>query len=468
MSKFNQSTISKRITTNNEGAVAYSMGDKEKLITQVLTSLFNEQKFYGDNSNDLVETAKKVISKDARFIANLALYARREMHLRSISHVLTGELSHANTGKQYTRVLINQVVERPDDMLEIMAYITGTYGKPIPNSVKKGMAEALKKFNEYQFAKYNRQSTVKLKDILSISHPKPDNDEQSELWKRILEDSLQTPETWETKLSLEGNKQESWESLIAGNKLGYMAALRNLRNIINSGASNIDKVYGMLADENNVFKSKQLPFRFYSAYRILQQEGIGTSKVYNVLERAIKASTKNMEQIKGKTLIAADVSGSMTYSNISEKSDVRPANYICEEAITVCFDTNLYVRPMPSEGGIISNAQSIPVNGGGTNITLPFQYLIQKNIFVDRIVVLSDNELNRKYSFTCQHYVEQYKKINPNVWVHGIDLQGYGTQQFMGKNVNLISGWSEKVFDFINTAEFGLGTMLNKIEGYYF
>jgi 60 kDa SS-A/Ro ribonucleoprotein len=123
---------------------------------------------------------------------------------------------------------------------------------------------------------------------------------------------------------------------------------------------------------------------------------------------------------------------------------------------------------MPSEGGIISNAQSIPVNGGGTNITLPFQYLIQKNIFVDRIVVLSDNELNRKYSFTCQHYVEQYKKINPNVWVHGIDLQGYGTQQFMGKNVNLISGWSEKVFDFINTAEFGLGTMLNKIEGYYF
>jgi len=108
------------------------------------------------------------------------------------------------------------------------------------------------------------------------------------------------------------------------------------------------------------------------------------------------------------------------------------------------------------------------VCGGGTDITLPLRYLIQEKIYVDRIIVLSDNEINSNYPNTCQGFLEHYKTINPNVWLHGIDLAGYGTQQFIGKNVNIISGWSEKVFDFISTAEKGVGTMIDKISNYHF
>ena len=54
MSKFNNEATNK--TVNNCGHTAYAMPDKDKLLTQVLTSFFNEEKFYGDNSGEIIET----------------------------------------------------------------------------------------------------------------------------------------------------------------------------------------------------------------------------------------------------------------------------------------------------------------------------------------------------------------------------------------------------------------------------
>lgn len=486
MSKFNFGILKTNKTTNNEGAIAYRMNDKEKLVTQVLTSLFNENKFYGDNSEDILSTARNVLKSDPKFVANLCIFARNEMHLRTISHVLVSELAKSIEGKEFVRKALNKIVERPDDMTEVLAYYINTYGKPVPNSIKKGLADSFGKFDEYQLAKYNRDNAIKLKDILCLVHPKAKDEKQNDLWKRLLEGNLEIPVTWETELSSKGNTKEVWEALINDNKLGYMAMMRNLRNIIKSGASNLNKVYEYLTDESKVLKNKQLPFRYYSAFKVLKNEGIGTSKIYDALEIAIKTSTKNISRLSGKTMISADVSGSMN-SPISAKSEVTCAeiavlmlaiaNYICEETITTTFDNNLYTCNLSTQNGIIANANSIKVNGGGTDITLPIRYLLDKRIFVDRIILLSDNEINRGYSYitgyggsqTCQALIEEYKKkINPNVWVHAIDMQGYGTQQFAGKNVNIMAGWNEKIFDFISSSEQGVGTLINKISSYYF
>lgn len=85
---------------------------------------------------------------------------------------------------------------------------------------------------------------------------------------------------------------------------------------------------------------------------------------------------------------------------------------------------------------------------------------------MDRIILLSDNEINCSYDRVCQDYVYQYKRlINKNVWVHAIDMQGYGTQQFHGDKVNIIAGWNEKVLDFISKAEEAAEMLKKKIEG---
>lgn len=479
MSKFNSYTTIK--TTNKCGVSAFEMNLKDKLISQVLTSFFNEAKYYGDNSAEVVATVREVLETDPRFIANLAVYARKEMHMRTISHVLVTELANHKKGKPFARKAIAKVVERPDDMTEILSYQLGVYGKPIPSSMKKGLADAFGKFDEYQLAKYNRKKEVKLKDIIILTHPKPKNTEQEQLFKKVLDGNLATPVTWETQLSMYGNKKEVWESLIAEGHLGYMAMLRNLRNIIESGARNLNVVLDYISNKENVLKSKQLPFRFYSAYKMLKAEGLGTSKVYDALELAIRASVENIPHLQGKTLIAADVSGSMT-SPISRNSIVTSAdistllmavaNHICDEAVTVAFDTELYMCPMASVNGIIANAESVEVCGGGTDITLPIQYLIENRIYVDRIIILSDNEINCGWesagwgsSVPCQSAADRYRnEVNPDVWVHAIDLEGYGTQQFVGKNTNILAGWSEKILEFIPLAEGGIETLRRRIE----
>lgn len=487
MAKFNQTNTNK--TVNKSGHIAYSMQDKDKLVTQCLTTLFGEDKFYGNNDNELVETAERVLSGEPKFVANLARYARKEMHLRSVSHVLTALVAHNVNGKPFIKEVVADVVERADDITEILACYISMFGKPIPNGLKKALGTAMGKFNAYQLSKYNGgNKAVKFRDVLCIAHPTPKDKEQEQLFKMVLDDTLPVAERWETELSANGNNKETWEKLIAENKLGYMAALRNLRNILNAQPDNIDKVYEKLAEKEQVLKSKQLPFRFFSAYREVQGQPNCTNKVLDVLETAIEYSVENLPKLGGKTVIAIDTSGSMD-SAISNKSTVQCqdiarllavlASKICDEYIVFSFDTRLQKVTFSTKGGIIDTALRIPVQGGGTDLTLPLAEMIDKSIKADRLIMLSDNEINSgwNYSFrgylysrsthTCQSLADKYRNtINKDLWVHAIDLQGYGTQQFIGGKTNIIAGWSERVLEFISLAEQGIDTQVKRIENY--
>lgn len=485
MSKFNETNT--KLTKNKEGHVAYSMSDKELLMSQVLTTFFNENKFYGDNSKQLIETATKIIADGgAKFVANLARYARKEMHLRSVSHVLTCIVANHLYSKSYTKITATDVIERADDITEILACYLDMFGKPIPNALKKALATAMNTFDAYAFKKYNGgNKSIKFKDVLKLTHAKPKDAKQEKIFNQILNDTLPAIQTWQTELSSNGNTEESWEILLENNKLGYMAALKNLRNIINANPKNIDKAYELLTNKEAVLKSKQLPFRFFSAYQELQKVTKAGTKVFDVLETAIEYSVENMQKLPGTTVIAIDTSGSMSDS-ISDKSDIRCcdiarllgvlATRICDNAIVYTFNNSLEKQAISTRSGIIETAMKIPFNGGGTNLTLPLQEMINKKIHADRLIMLSDNEINdtgsswygaRSYKDTCEKLASEYrKKVNPELWTHAIDLQGYGTQQFDGARTNIIAGWSEKVLDFISLAETDRAKQVEMIENY--
>lgn len=480
MSKFNSRSVGQAKTTNKAGGSAYQLpSEKIKLVTQVLTSFFNEKKYYGDNSKEIVQTIRNVLKVDAKFIASLALYAREVFYLRSISHVLTAELAHSVEGKQYARRVIARVAQRPDDMTEILSYYMHNFGKPIPNSMKKGLADAFKKFDEYQLAKYNRKQDVTLKDIVMISHPRPNTAEQATLIKKLLDDKLEVPVTWETQLSAKGNTKEVWEELIASKKVGYMATLRNLRNIINSGATNVEQVYSYIENANAVAKSKQLPFRFFSAYREIQKIGRAGSRPLDTIEKALELSVQNLPKLEGTTFIVSDMSGSMG-SGLSERGSVTYANVasllmsiahqFCDNAITSVFAESFEVVNVSKSRGILDNMQTFESKrvGYSTNLYKSIKWLIENKIKVDRIVVLSDMQAYSYDSRNTQSYLDEYRrKINPDVWMHSVDLAGYGTSQFANNGkVNLLGGWSDKVLEFIKLAEQGTDTLVGRIENY--
>lgn len=476
MAKFNTTNTDK--TVNKSGHAAYKMKDKEKLVTQVLTSFFNEKKFYGDNSKEMQEIIQRVVATDPQFIAKLAVFARREFNMRSVSHILVAYLAHEIGGKPYAREAVKAVSLRGDDVTEIMACYLNLFGKPIPASLKKGISDVMQGFDEYTLAKYKGEGkAVKMRDLLCLCRPTPKSKEQSAMWKRLLNNELETPYTWETELSAKGNNAETWKNLIDSGKVGYMALLRNLRNILNANPSNVNKVLETIENPERVKRSKQLPFRYLSAYKEL--ENIGGSRVFDALENAVEASIENMPRLSGTTVIAVDVSGSMS-DTISSNSKVYcyeiamllglMANKICDNSIFYTFNYAIKKYPVSHRSGILETALKSGCNGG-TDMYLPFEKMINDNVKADRIIILSDNECNSgggwRRSKPVQTLADEYRKITGNdIWVHAIDLQGYGTQQFHGAKTNIIAGWSERTLEFIKLAEQGESTLTKTIEEY--
>lgn len=494
MSKFNTSNANAQKTTNRCGYPAYKMADKEHLVTAVLTTMFGEPKYYGSTDNDIVRLATQCAKADPEFLCKLACYARNVGNMRSVSHVLTAVI--ARECPVYTRVTIRNVVVRPDDITEIMSCYASMYGKPFPNAMKREIASVMQKFNEYQIAKYNGgNKSLKFRDVLRITHPVPASQEVSELFGKILNDTLETPYTWEVELSARGNTKEVWDELIASGKVGYMALLRNLRNIVKCKA-NIEPVLATLSDPVQVKKSRQLPFRFYSAYRTLKNEGLMTPDIHKTLEAALVSSIDNMEQIiKGRTLIAVDVSGSMS-DPISKKSDVRccdiasllgsMASRICEDATVCYFDSadswsctgsrkGYRIAHYGKYDSILATAEKNSFHGGGTDMSLPMRFALKEDDArhlkpFDRVIYFSDNMCNSSWNGlrkTVQSMADEYRRnYNKDLWIHGVDMQGYGTQQFCGNRFNVIAGWGESVLNFINLAEAGISTLVDTIAKY--
>ena len=477
MSKFNNKPTD--MTVNREGLPAYAMPDRARLVTQVLTSFFNEQKFYGDNSAEMAQTIRRVIHEDADFVSRLAVFARREFNMRSVSHVLTAYLAHEPEGKPFARRTVDGIVLRGDDVTELMAFYLSTFGKPIPNALRKGVCDAFARFDEYTLAKYKgKGKAVSMRDIVMLCHPAPKDEDQAALWRRVLEDRLKTPVTWETQLSAKGNNRETWEDLIDGGKVGYMALLRNLRNIIQAQPHNINKVWKTIAHRDAVKKSKQLPFRFLSAYKEIS--AIAGSKALDALETAARIAAGNLPTLPGTTVIAVDTSGSMS-SPLSRKSSVRCcevgmmlgliATRICEDSLFYTFDDRIEKFPLTRHTAILETCMRYASAGGGTRMSLPFEVMIRDGIRADRIIIISDNECNRyrwgDNKAFVQNYADEYRRQSGiDLWVHAIDLMGYGTQQFAGSRTNIIAGWSEKVLNFILLAEQGAGTLEETIARY--
>ncbi|MFT3937127.1 MAG: TROVE domain-containing protein [Chitinophagaceae bacterium] len=493
--KFNLKIQSKsKETVNYAGEKAFVLTPELELYTAVATAGLSDQ-FY-EKASDKLERIRTLMAKaDAEFVAKLAIYVREKMHLRSIPLVMAVELAKQQSGNSIVSKLANRVVQRADEITELLAYYALANDRTsvkklnkLSKQLQKGLAEAFNKFDEYQFAKYNRDAAVKLKDALFLVHPKAKDQAQQVLFDKIVKDELQVPYTWEVELSALGQQKfdsveikqaafrAKWEELIFSNKLGYMATLRNLRNILEAEVSTaaLNKVCQYLGDAKAVANSKQLPFRFLAAYRELKGLNNGrVSKVLDALENAVLQSAANIAGYDENTklVIAADVSGSMQKA-ISAKSKVQ--NYDiglmlamllqnrCANVVTGMFGDTWKVINVPKKN-ILANVDEFHRREGevgySTNAYLVIKDLLQRNKAVDKVMLFTDCQLwnsnNSKESMASVW--GQYKKIAPNAKLYLFDLAGYGNVPLNVErnDVYLVAGWSDKIFDVLKAIEDG-------------
>jgi len=490
--KFNQkASIEKEIQNhpdlvkNYENGIAFKTDEKTELTLRFLTYLVGEPKFYTPNAEEETEVIRQLIAtiseSDPEYLMKLASYARNEMYLRSAPIFLLVESSQYESVKPFVRKYTPKIIRRADELTEAIAYFVakngqiGSNGKAsLPNSLKKGIADSFYNFDAYQFGKYDRDGTVKLRDVIRLVHPRPRNEEESLLFRQVKERKLPTPETWETVISCNGSTKESWESVIP--KMGYMAKLRNLRNFLKVGVD-VEPVVKHLVNPEAVAKSKQYPFRFFSAYRELQTaEGdpFARNKLISAVSTALELSVVNLPKLSGRTFITCDESGSME-ATLNHRSSIRYldianimgalAKHISSNGIASVFGTGFKQVPLGSET-ILDAMDKLKREGDkvgwSTNAYLALQWLNREKINVDRVLIFSDmqcydsNNYWRTPSNSLSEEFKLYKRqVNPNVKLYSFDLTGYGSVQFPQdeRGVVYISGWSDRVLQFIDLYE---------------
>lgn len=499
------------------GEKAYKNSSKEEIVNILLTS-FMEDSYYEKASDRKVRLADLISSeKDKKFVAKAAIFARNEFGMRSVTHQTAAEIAKHVKGETWTKQFYDQVVFRVDDILEILAIYMKQSGKPLPNSLKRGLARAFNKFDEYQLSKYRGENKeITLIDAVNLLHPKPTEKNKVAL-KKLMAGKLVSKNTWEAKLTKAGQeaktekekeelKAEAWEELLTKKKLGYLAALRNCRNIIEQSPDSIPKLVSLLTDKEQVEKSMVLPFQFATAYKEVEKlsspkpkinfesDGKTPRKVLEAIEKAVELSIENIPKLPGKTVILTDNSGSMTgdaggdslISAMSKTNTATIANMFatmywskCKDTYVGLFGDRLIQAPLDRDSALFENFKKVQEKssscGGSTEegIYTAFENLIRDNTMVDRIVIFSDCQIGDGATWydhkgrsgwgSFQKLYHEYKRINPKVRIYSIDLKGHGTNVF-GDDIIKLSGWSEKIFQLMKIAEQDRKALIHKID----
>ena len=453
----------KALIYTHEGAVAVFVDPIHQLRRSVLATLLFEAQFYeeGQSIADRIhaEVAEVLKQKNgAQKVADVAIEARSKMKLRHVPLWLIVALVKAGT--EATRAVVADtiaaVIQRPDELGELVALYWKDKKHPLTAQMKKGLRTAFQKFDAYSLAKYNGDgAAIKLRDVMFLTHAKPKDQEQAEVWKKLADKTLESPDTWEVALSSGADKKATFTRLINEKKLGALALLRNLRNMQTAG---VDE--GVIRQGLATMKVERvLPFRFITAAKY-------APRMEKELEGAMLRCLSDHERLTGKTVLIVDCSGSMT-SQLSEKSELIRLEAAAALAMLlreVCEEVSIYATAgndssrihattlVPSRNGfalrdLLSYDQTNrKIGGGGIFLKQVMDYVrTEEKGEADRIIVITDEQdcdlVNKPSS--AKPFGENNYLINVASYRNGI---GYGEWVH-------IDGWSENALSYIQQYE---------------
>ena len=427
-------------TTSHEDVVVNNISANDKLKRLTFAHMLFEDQFYidGQSSAELLKNAVNNVSP--AFAVEVAKQAKTAYKLRHVPLMIMSTL--AANGKANAKD-ITDIITRADEMGELLAIYNKDGKKPIPNQLKKGIARAFHKFDEFQLAKNDKNSAAySVRDVMFLTHPKPQSDVEAALFKRIANQELTTPDTWETQLSAGADKKETFTRLMNERKLGTLAFLRNLRNMAQAGIDEqLIRQYGATLNVE-----KTLPFRFIAAARACPQ-------LEDMLEQMMYNACANMDKIEGSTDVVIDVSGSMFGTKVSAKSDLDRfdaaaalAVLLSELCTNVKFYTfsNYLVRVAPRRGFALVDALRASQPHGGTHLSKSLEQL-RKEGNGSRVIVITDEQENG-YGYCVDSLDYKGNPLGTHNYILNVGAYSNGINS--GK-WETITGFSEAVLSYI-------------------
>lgn len=506
-------------TVTHEGGPAYVRTAKTDLVFLALTNMVGQDTFYesaADRDDRFRTLVRTVAAEDPQWTGSFIKWLRGEAHMRTASLVAAAETAHVmlEAGVPGARKVIDGALLRADEPGEFLGYWMQAYGRKLPMAVKRGVGDAaLRLFNERSLLKYDTGSHgLRFGDVVELTHA-PDTkgaaqhlvgpwqgdlfahaiDRRHARLDREIPDSLAVLHankalraaakddprllldadrlraagmTWEDAKSLGGqfglDSKAIWEAMIPS--MGYMALLRNLRNFDQAGVSDATAaaVAQKLMTESEVVRSRQLPFRFWSAVKELD-----SVRWSHPLDVALKLSCSNVPAVRGKTLVLVDTSGSMNVP-VSERSKLMRSEAGAlfgailatrgENVTLVAYATDPAVLDRPAPGAspltVVQKVLAANTHGWGTETA---KALRQTYAGHDQVFVFTDEQSwpdsghgygasTPRYGYTVGGDVTN--AVPADVPLFSFNLGGYAPSMLdlTRPNRYAIGGFSDKLF----------------------
>lgn len=421
----------------HEGAPAKHINALAQLRRSVMSCLLFEKEFYEDGIEISERIAQLALQVTPNELAALAIEARSEGNLRHIPLYLTRLLCKVAKGGHLAEDTIAAVIQRADEIAEFVALYMKDGKQPLSAQAKRGLAKAFGKFNEYQFQKNDKRDAAwRLRDVMFMVKPKPEGEDRIALYKRIADDTMTVADTWEVALSAGADKGETFTRLLREGNLGYLALLRNLRNMLEAKVDETLIREALVARKNGA--NRVLPFRYVTAARAAPQ-------LEPAIDQALCEAISEMKPLPGKTVVLVDVSGSMD-EKLSAKSDLKRidaaaalASIVNGESLRVLTFSNALVEIPPRRGmaGVDVVIHSQP--HGGTELGGAVAAM-NGHVETDRLIVITDEQSRGRVPDPVAKHAYM---INVASAQHGV---GYGKWTH-------IDGFSESVLRFIHAVE---------------
>lgn len=394
------------------------------------TCLLWEDTFYKSGSTIAEELATAVLECAPHAVASLARELRQD--LRHTPLFLAALMLENPRSRRFVGDLLADIVQRPDDMCEFLALYWRNGHCPLASQVKKGLAKAFVKFSPHQLAKWaNKRSTITLRDVMFLVHPRPRTPEQATAWRQLANRNLPPADTWEVALSRGEDKRATFERLLVDRKLGALALLRNLRNMYVAGVSSslVKEALSRAATSSNLF-----PFNFIAAARVVPEWE-------PLLDEATQQNAKRLGHLEGPTTVLIDISGSMG-GRLSAKSNLTRLDAALGVAIAIremASDCSFYafservVQVPPRHGMALADAIHNALPHGGTYL----QEALLQIPPCDRLIIITDEQANGANVRLppCEGFL-----INVAPYAKGVTL---------AHRWHRINGWSNNVLRYI-------------------
>lgn len=485
--------IPKADTVNSHNAPAYALPPKQALAQYAATGCFTRT-FYASAEEQLTQVLALCETLDPRFVARVAVYARKKAFLKDMPAFLCAWLSTRDA--RLHEAVFAKVIDNAR-MLRTYVQIlrSGTVGrKSLGSAPKRLVRDWLASRDEESIFASSTGQKPSLEDVLRLVHPKPKtaqreafygymlgrSHEANALPKLVLQyeqfktgETLEVPDLPFTMLSSLPLGQSDWKEI--AKNASWQTTRMNLNTFARHGvyedAAVTRAIAARLRDAEEIAKSRVFPYQLLAAYQNI--EPAVPDAVRAALHDAMELAVANVPSIEGTVVVCPDVSGSMQSPVTGDRGHGSTSKVRCidvaalvaaavmrknpDRTIVLPFEQDVVKVDLSADDSILNNAAKLArVGGGGTNCSAPLRQLNKARTRADLVIFVSDNESwvdqARGSGTAVMEAWTEFRRGNPKARLVCLDIQPNRTTQAVERDDVLnIGGFSDHVFELIAT-----------------